>query len=563
MSVARAISRSARAAHLAALAAALAGALACPAGPAAAPTPVRPGPGDVDQPGPAQPAPFAPADARLRRLLSWQYQNAIGDILGSDAAAVVDPPDDVPLNGFVSVGSATLSLSPVDIEKLELSAYAAAQAAVHGEALQSWRVCAPTAFDDATCATQIIASVGRRIFRRPLTDDELARWTAIATQASAAYGDFEMGLEFAIAGMLQSPHFIYLVEVGVEVEGATRRLSGFELAARLSFFLVGTTPSDALLDAAAAGELDTRDGVRIWAQTLVDDPAAPDALRHFFEEKLGLAALPSISRTGAGYGDSIKAAMRDETLLFIDDVIWTRNADARELFTSDATFLNDELAGFYGLPLPGQGPAFVRVTLAPTTRRAGLFTQGAFLSRFAHENRSAPTLRGKFIRESVMCQAVPAPPDDVNTVLPEPTANDLPQTTRERMSAHVSQESCAACHLSMDPLGFAYEEFDQVGRYRTHEEGLPIDAATDVDGVPVNGPAEMARALADYPDVPACLVKNLFRHGTGHLEEIGEDPSLALISIAFEDSGFRLKDALLEIALSDGFRLVARPEGAE
>jgi hypothetical protein len=519
----------------------------------------------------------------MRRLLSWQYRNAVRDILGYAAAAAVDPPTDVPLNGFASVGSATLSLSPVDIEKLETSAFAAALAAVHDEGPQPWRVCAPASFDDATCASQIIANVGRRIFRRPLStgddsgdpalppvsggteggDNELARWSAIAAQAANAYGDFDMGLELAIAGMLQSPHFIYLVETGVPVDNAdptARRLSGFEMAARLSFFIVGTTPTDALLDAAAAGELDSREGVRIWARTLVEDVAAPDALRRFFEEKLGLAALPALSRTG--YDASIKAAMREETLRFIDDVVWTRNADARELFTSDTTFVNDELAAFYGLPLPGSGAELVRVTLAPSTARAGLFTQGAFLSRFAHENRSAPTLRGKFIRESVMCQAVPAPPDDVNTVLPEPTAQDLPQTTRDRMNAHVSEDSCAACHLSMDPLGFAYEQFDQVGRLRTHEVGLPVDAATDLDGVPVNGPREMGRALAEYPDVPACLIKNLFRQGTGHLEEIGEDPSLALVSVAFEDSGFRLKDALVQIVLSDAFRMIARPAGA-
>ena len=554
---------------------------ACPQIPSSAPGPR--GPGNIEEPGPTNPPdppdppdpePFAPADARMRRLLSWQYQNAVRDILGDAAANTIDPPADIPLNGFVSVGSASLSLSPVDIEKLELSAYAAAQSAVHGDAAQSWRVCTPTAHDDGVCAAQVVASIGRRLFRRPLTaggeDDELVRWTTIATQAANAYGDFDMGLEFAIAGMLQSPHFIYLVEVGVPVDASeaaalvpgARRLSGLEMAARLSFFLVGTTPSDALLDAAAAGELDSREGVRIWAQALVEQPLAQDALRRFFDEKLGLALLPSLSRTGGGFNSAIKAAMREETLRFINDVIWTRNADARELFTSDATFVNDELAGFYGLPLPGLGSEFVRITLAPTTRRAGLFTQGAFLSRFAHESRSAPTQRGKFIRESVLCQAVPAPPDDVNTVLPEPTADDLPRTTRERMDAHVADESCAACHLSMDPLGFAYEEFDQAGRYRTHEEGLPIDAATDIDGVPVNGAADMARALAQFPEVPACLVKNLFRHGTGHLEELAEDPSLALVADAFEDSGFRLKDALIQIALSDAFRLIARPQGA-
>lgn len=512
----------------------------------------------------------------MRRLLSWQYENAIRDILGDEAASVLQPPDDVPLNGFVTVGSATLSLSPVDVEKLEVSAFAAAQAAVHGSAAstQTWRTCAPAAFDDATCASQIIASVGRKIFRRPLASDELTRWSSIASQAAGIYGDFDMGLEYAIAGMLQSPHFVYLVEVGTPVTGTdaattadptAQRLTGFEMAARLSFFLQGTTPSDALLDAAAAGELDTREGVRIWATTLLSstDGRPQDAVRRFFEEKLGMGILPTLDRPEQGYDAAIKDAMREESLRFIDDVVWTRNADARELFTSDSTFLNDPLATFYGLPLPGTGADFTRVTLPNTSKRAGLFTQGAFLSRFAHEFRSAPTLRGKFIRESVLCQAVPAPPDDVNTTLPEPTSQDVPQTTRDRMGAHVSQESCAGCHVSMDPIGFAYEEFDQVGRFRTHEFGLPVNAATDLDGVVVNGPREMASAIAEYPGVGSCLVRNLFRQGSGHIEDIGEEPSLFLVATSFEDNGFRLQDALLEIAVSDAFRLIAKPEGAQ
>jgi hypothetical protein len=523
------------------------------------------GPGPVVRPPPGDPPPFVPADARLRRLLGFQYRNAIQDLLGSDAAAVVDPPADVPLNGFVSVGAATLSLSPTDVEKLEASAFAAAQVAVHGEGPRAFRVCAPSAFDDASCASQTVAAFGRRAFRRPLTADELSRWTAIAAEGAAAYGDFDMGLEYAFAGMLQSPSFVYLVEVGEPVAGdaAHRRLTGYELASRLSFFLVGTTPSDALLDAAGRGDLDTREGVRLYAEALLTEDRAREALRGFFAEKLGLGVLLGIDRPGTGLGETVRTAMQEETLRFIDDIVWQRNADARELFTGGFSYMNDELASFYGLPLPGQGSQMVRVPLGEASGRGGLLTQGSFLARFAHVNRSSPTLRGKFIRESIMCQAVPAPPDDVETTLPEPTDDDIPQTTRDRMAYHMSEERCADCHAMMDPLGFALEGFDQAGRARTHERGLPVNTASDLDGEPVAGANELARALAAYPDVPGCLVKNLFRHGTGHLEEPGEDHALLLVSDAFEGSGFRLRDGLLEIVLSDAFRHVAQPEGAQ
>jgi hypothetical protein len=541
--------------------------LACGAGcdnvAGSGPTPDTIDPNNPGNPRPSRdPIPFAPADARLRRLLAFQYRNAVRDLLGEGAAAVVDPPADVPLNGFVSVGSATLSMSPTDIEKLEASAYAAAQVAVHG-APQSWRTCEPVSFDDGICAEEIVANFGRKAFRRPLTTDERARWTGIAMQGAQAYGDFDMGLEFAVAGMLQSPNFIYLVEEGQPGGDPDERpLTGLEMASRLSFFLAGTTPSDELLDAAERGDLDTVEGVRVHAQALLEGPQAKAALREFFEEKLGFGQLDVVARPDVGLTNSVRDDMKDETLHFIDDIVWDRNADARELFSANFTYVNDELADFYGLPLPGQGAQMVRVELDASSDRAGLLTQGAFLARFAHEKRSSPTLRGKFIRESIMCQAVPAPPNDVNTTLPEPTAQDLPQTTRDRMEVHMTEARCAGCHAMMDPLGFALEGFDQAGRARTHEFGLPINTSTDVDGVEVQNARELGKALAEYPDVPTCLIKNLFRHGTGHIEDRAEDPSLDLVSQAFEDSGFRLKEALLEIAVSDAFRLVARPEGA-
>ncbi|HEY4222343.1 MAG TPA: DUF1588 domain-containing protein, partial [Myxococcota bacterium] len=499
------------------------------------------------------------------RLLSWQYQNAIADVLGPDAAAATTPLSDVSLNGFDTVGSASLSLGSSDIEALEQNAFAAAQVAVHGSAPQAWRVCQSSAFDDDGCARAILAAVGKELYRRGLADDELARWDGVWSSAAQAYGDFDMGLEFALAGMLQSPSFVYLVEIGRDDQGARdRQLTGVELASRLSFFLAGTTPSDDLISAAENGELDDATGVRLHAQELLASGRAQDALHHFFDEKLGLtSALPTVERPDADLTDAVRGDMRAESLAFVDDVVWTRNADARELYSGAYTFLNDELAGFYGMPLPGSGAALVKVPLDPSTHRAGLLTQGAFLARFAHEHRSSPTLRGKYVRESVLCQAVPAPPMNVNTTLPEPTASDVPETTRDRMAQHMdTSTTCYGFHSMMDPLGFALEEFDQVGRFRTHEYGLPINSATTVDGVPVADAIGLESALHDSDDAPVCLVKNLFRQATGHIESDSEEASLDSIGDEFQNGGYRLQDALVAIAASDGFRRVALPEGA-
>jgi Protein of unknown function (DUF1588)/Protein of unknown function (DUF1585)/Protein of unknown function (DUF1592) len=254
--------------------------------------------------------------------------------------------------------------------------------------------------------------------------------------------------------------------------------------------------------------------------------------------------------------------MREETLRFIGDIVWDRNADARELFFADFTYLNDPLASYYGLPLPGTGAQFARVTLDPSTSRGGLLTQGAFLSRFAHLDRSSPTLRGKFVREALMCQAIGAPPNDVDTTLPELSDDDTPRTTRQRIEQHMEEPRCASCHIGMDPIGFAFEAFDQGGRFRTTDNGLPVDSSGDLDGQVVDGARGLSSVLKEDATIPGCLVRNLFRHGVGHIEERSEDASLFLVESAFEDAGYRLRDLLFFIAPSDAFRLVTPPGGA-
>lgn len=523
--------------------------------------PPPPAPPEPPNPGPT----FVPATARLRRLLGYQYRNAVEDLLGSAAAEAADPPPDVPLNGFTSVGSATLAVSPLDVERYEQSAFAIAASAVYYAPASSLRVCAPVAYDDLACAQQIVATFGRRAFRRRLTPEEVSRWSNIFMEAAEAYGDFDFGLEYAVAGILQSPHFLYMIEVGEPDPSVAnaRRLTGSELATRLSFFLLGTTPPASLLEAAEEGLLDTAEGIRVHASLLLANPRARDALNAYFREVLGLGRLPQLNRPDTSFSPAIASAMQEETLRFIDDIVWERNADARELLDGSFTYVNDPLAGFYGLPAPGTGDELVRVMLDPGQERRGLLTQGAFLARLAHEDRSSPTLRGKYIRENLLCQAVPPPPNDVNTVLPETTEEEGPRTTRERLDAHVADPNCAGCHSFMDPLGFPLERFDQAGRFRYTENGLAIRTESDVDGVPVENALGLASELASTPAVPACLIKNLFRHGTGHLEDIGEFASIQAIQDAFESSGYRLQDGLLSIIESDAFRYVSEPDGVQ
>lgn len=525
------------------------------------PLPVTP---DLSDRGPRPDVEFAPAAARLRRLLAPQYKNAVKDLLGTAAAEVAAAPADVPLNGFVSVGAGDLSVSASAVESYEASAARVAAAASVDPTSPLTTTCTPTSPSDAACFTQLASTLGRRAFRRTLEADEITRYSDIGVAAATAYGDVVKGREYLALALLQSPHFLYQVEIGDPAEPAeARRLTGVELATRLSFFLTNAPPSEELLAAAEQGSLSSPSSLEAEARALLTEPRAKEALRAYFAEKLQVALLPTLNRPDPALTNGVRDLMVEETLRTIDDVVWERNADARELLTTKDTFVNDELAGYYGFALPGSGNFFTKVRTPDDEGRAGIFTQGAFLVRFAHPDRSSPTLRGKFLREQLLCSAVPAPPPDVVTTLPETTANDLPQTTRDRMASHASDDRCVACHSGMDPMGYALEHFDQFGRYRTHENGLPIDASADLDGEPADGAAEFMGVLDHRSDMVSCLVRGLFRNGTGHLEEVGEDAVLYDVDTAFIGSGMKLQEALVAIAVSDAFGFVNTLEPPE
>lgn len=553
-----------------------AGVVACADNPAGGPSspnaadddPVLPLPRDED-PGqdgmtPRAPRPdgaFAAGPARLRRLRTDQYQNAVRALVGDRGADVALPPADVPLNGFFSVGAAELALAANGVDAYEASAIAIAAVASVDASSPARAVCQESS---QACFEQITRRLGRRAFRRTLREDEVSRYVAIATAAADAYqglapSTFDKGLEFLIAALLQSPSFLYIVELGEPSQPESgRRLTGPELGARVSFFLTDHPPDDELLDAAEAGQLSSPSSLRAVARELITRSEARGALRNAFRERLQLTTFETLNRPDEALTPLVRQAMVEESLRLIDDVVWDRDADMRELFSTRATFVNDPLASYYGYPLPGSGENFARIQTPLAEGRAGLLTRGAFLVRFAHLNRSSPTLRGKFIRENLLCTAVPAPPNDVVTTLPEVVGDDhLPQTTRERMAMHMNEPRCAACHETMDPMGFAFEAYDQFGRYRTHENGLPVDTSNELDGVRADDAVGFMDALKTRSDMVSCLVRGLYRHGTGTIEDASQDVALYDVDTALFSSGLRLREALVELVASDAFSMVS------
>jgi hypothetical protein len=341
------------------------------------------------------------------------------------------------------------------------------------------------------------------------------------------------------------------------------RYTGWEMASRLSFLLWNTTPDDALLDAAAAGELMDPAGLVAHAERLLADPRARAAVQDFFAQYFDLARLSGVERDPASYpafSPTIAGSMRTEVQLLVDDFVFRRDADIRGVFGTRTTFVNDELAALYGVDAHGASAiAYVPVELPENGPRAGLLTLGAFLAMNAHETETSPTLRGKYVRERVLCQVVPPPPDDVDTQI-DPSDMEG-KTLRERLEEHRENPSCAACHAFIDPPGFLFEHFDSIGAYRTEDNGWPIDASGDLDGIPLADARDLAEALKDDPRVGTCVVTQLLRHAHGRLEAQEERSIIDDLDARFEDEGYRFRALLLHVVSHDGFRFLAPPEG--
>jgi hypothetical protein len=530
------------------------------AGPGAEPVPAGDPRGNVPPPTlpPGAQAMFKPGPASLRRLTGPQYANAVRDLLGSDVTIPGGFEPDTVLSGFASVGAALTTISASATEKFEAAAMNLADQVMNDPARRARVVtCTPSGPDDEACARSFVTGFGRRAWRRPLTDEEVVRYVGIARQAGTTLGDFWKGLGYALAGLLQSPNFLYRVEVGKPMAGTGQRaFDDWELASRMSFFLWNSTPDEALLEAAQAGRL-TREGLRKEALRLVDSPRARVAVRAFFHELLRLDGTEDLEQSPANFPEvtaTLGAAMREETLRFVEELVLSPAGDFRQAFDLDAAFVNNELARLYGLPAPAGG-AFQRVALPAEGLRRGLLGQASFLALNAHEATTSPTRRGKFVSESVLCHEIPAPPPDVDASLPPEPAGNAPRTMRERLSAH-NAPACVACHSKMDPIGLAFENFDAIGKFRQTDAGKAIDASGDIDGVRFRDPRELGVLLRQHPDVESCLVRGVYRYALGHIES--SDQEVLIKHIAGNlPAEQRWKALLLDLVDSQGFRLAA------
>lgn len=530
---------------------------------------VGPGPSPEDDGGavvvePPPPPPFAPAPGTLQRLTRARYLASVRDLLGTGLNWPTDLEVDTPLFGFTSVGASTLTVGPRAAEQYEAAALSLAHQIFSDPTRREGFVgCVPSAAADP-CVRAFLGRFGERAFRRPLSAAELDRWQNVVTTIEASLRDVWTGLELATAGLLQSPYFLYRVEVGVpDPTDATRyRYDGYELATRLAYFVWGSTPDDELLAAAGRGALDTPAGIEAETRRLLASPRSKDGLLLFFFEHLKLDRLEGLTKSPATFPQFTPAmgpAMKEEILRLVEAEVLGEQGDFRRLLTSQRGFINDDLARIYYLP--STGPELSEVYYPANSPRRGILTTAGFLALNAHETITSPTYRGRYIRQSLLCQDIPPPPANVNPTVPEAPANSGPQTFRQRLEAlHLSNPTCAGCHQLMDPLGFGLEAFDAIGAYRTTDNGLPINATGSLDGQRFKNAAELAEILAGHRDLGACLAKVTYRHATGHKETTGETRALRAVTTPFVESGYQFDALVVAIATSDGFRYAKVPE---
>ena len=491
----------------------------------------------------------------MRRLTDDQYRNAIVDIFGEDIeyAGRFDPVLR-PTHGLQVQGVSQISVSPAGFEQYDKVGRTIAEQVIDERHRPLLVGCAPrtaTLPDDA-CATAFFRRTGEFLFRRPLKAADVQLYVTAARQATGLTNDFYGGLADGLGMMLASPRFLFEIDVAEPdpARSGARRLDAYSKASRLSFFLWNTTPDRELLEAAARGTLHTPAGLKRQVDRLLASPRLENGVRTFFADMLGFDQIADLSKDGEIYPQFTPNAKRDmpeQTLRTIVDLLVTNSGDYRDLFTTRRTFLTRALGAVYRVPVSEKSD-WVPYEFPPDSPRAGLLTQPSFIATFSHPGRSSPTLRGKALRELVLCQPVPDPPNNVDFSQVENTTKG---TVRVRLTAHRSNPACASCHRFMDPIGLALENFDGAGTYRSQENGVAIDATGDLDGSKFDDPVSLGLAVRNHPQLPACLSKRVFEFAVRRPLDAGEVAWVKTLSTRFVEHNYRIRELLRIVAMSD------------
>ncbi len=425
-------------------------------------------------------------------------------------------------------------------------------------------VCHPAdAADEQPCAAEILSTLARRAYRRPVTSADLAQLMPFFLEGRRK-GSFDAGIQLAMRRLLASPSFLFRLEAEPPAgTGGVYRVDDLALATRLSFFLWSSIPDDTLLDLAEQGRLREPDVLEAQVRRMLADPRAYAIAENFAGQWLHVRNLRNIAPNSDEFPDfdnNLRDAFRTEVELFFDS-IRLEDRDVLDLMTADYTFVNERLARHYGIP-GVYGSRFRRVTV-PSDARRGLLGKGSVLLATSHADRTAPTLRGKWVLENLLGTPPPSPPANVPPLPAQPGA--APKTMRERMEVHRASPACAGCHQLMDPIGFAMENFDAVGGWRREDAGVPIDASGVLAGTgEVEGVVELRDGLLDRPGVfLQTFTEKLLTYAIGRGLQYYDMPVVRDIVREASTENNRFSAVVMGIINSPPFQMRALPAGSE
>ncbi|WP_437588518.1 DUF1592 domain-containing protein [Sorangium sp. So ce1000] len=498
-------------------------------------------------------------------MTRFEYNNTVRDLLDDTTDPAFSLPSEDVGNGFGNDAD-TQSVSSLLAEQLGTVAEGVAQrATATPEALAKLAPCASnvTAQNEDACARTIVERLAPLAYRRPLADGEADELLGLYT-AGRKDATFATGVATMIEGLLQSPDFLYRVEWGAPdaERPELRRPTGDEMATRLSYMLWGTMPDDKLRLAAQAGELSTKEGVRAHAERMLDDARSRPVIRFFFDNLLPISSLSDLERSAETFPTftrAIGALMRQETQRFLEHEIFEGTGTWPSILTAPYSFMNGPLAKFYGIS-GVTGDEFQRVEL-DTTQRLGLLTQAGLMAGTTHSNNTNPVVRGSFVLQKLMCTPIPLPTGSILEKVkpPDPYSG---ATARDRFTQHSKDPVCAGCHQYMDPVGFAFENYDAVGLFRTTENGVTIDPRGTVPETlgDVSGPIDLVQKLADSEEAQSCFAKRWSEFAYGLTLKTGDRCTTEAVTTAFEASGYNVKQLLIELTQTDAFHYLASGE---
>lgn len=509
---------------------------------------------DGDQNRPELACDASPGRVTIHRLNRTEYDNTVRDLLGVDLRPAREFPQDDLAHGFDNMAD-VLTIAPILVEKYEEAASELAEAAfADGKARSRIVSCDPDEVGAEACARASLEEFLPRAWRRPVEADEVHRILAVFQAAQAEGEDFDPSMQLAVQAALLSPHFLFRVEEEPG-SGQVRQLGGFELANRLSYFLWSTMPDEALFEAAASGQLDTREGIVAEVDRMLQSPRAEAVIQNFGGQWLATRALgraqPDVSLFPE-WDEALRDAMAEETQRVLAEIV-QEGRPMTDLLAADFTWVNERLARHYGIE-GVKGEDFQRVPAPP--ERGGVLGHGSFLTITSNPTRTSPVKRGLWVLDQMLCDEPPPPPPGVEGL---PESGETGGTLREQMERHREDPVCASCHEVMDAIGFGLENFGPTGKWRAEDEnGHTIDSSGSLPGDRIfDGAVELAQQLHGEPKLTACMAEQAMTYALGRSLTRADSCSLQQVQADFEAEGLTFEALARAITTSDVFRMRA------